>query len=455
MLSRVLRYCYEVSRNQWLSAGELEALQETRLRAILKHAYQNVPLYRSKFDKAGISPDDIHALEDLARIPFVTKTEIRAGFPDQSTARGYDMNRCVKMPTSGTSGGPMPVVLDKRYWDFVVANRYYRRTMALGFSPWDKIMEIEYRGPVHDATPANAGERGEPEKRSRGRAALGPSASLFRRWVRKSYIAYGANEIIEDMVKYRPRIVYATPSYLRLLAEALTDQGVENVRPDALVATGEVFDEPTREFLEDTLGCEAFTSYGINEVQSISWECKRKEGQHITADSVVLEVVRDGETVGPGEEGELVLTGLISRAMPLIRYRTGDIGVLDESKCSCGRTLPLLKSVEGRIVDCFTLPNGRTVTPKTVQTAIQGTAGVSRYQAVQEDEMKVKIELMRKESDAEVSISELVARCHDVLGDDVEIEVSVGDRSNLRAKFRPVISKLTVAGEARWTIPRG
>ena len=141
--------------------------------------------------------------------------------------------------------------------------------------------------------------------------------------------------------------------------------------------------------------------------------------------------------------------------MPLIRYRMGDVGILDDEQCSCGRSFPLLKSVEGRVVDCFALSNGRTVTPKLIMSTIQSTPGVSRYQAVQENERKVTIELMKKETDPEVSVSELIARCYEILGDDVEIEVFVGDRKDLRAKFRPVISKLTVRGETRWTKPRG
>lgn len=114
----------------------------------------------------------------------------------------------------------------------------------------------------------------------------------------------------------------------------------------------------------------------------------------------------------------------------------------------------MLKSIEGRLADCFMLPNGRKVTPKIIMNAIQGTRRVTRYQVVQESINKITIELMRREKDAEVSIDELISRCRSVLGDDVEIEVFTGDRKNLKAKFRPVISKLALNEEPRWTRPR-
>jgi phenylacetate-CoA ligase len=166
-----------------------------------------------------------------------------------------------------------------------------------------------------------------------------------------------------------------------------------------------------------------------------------------------MEVVKGDEPVLPGEQGEIVVTNLMNYAMPLIRYRVGDIGTLGKEPCSCGRGLPLLKSIEGRKADCFTLPGNRLVTPRTIMTTIQGTPGVSRYQAVQESTTEVRIELMGR--DDLVSKNELAARCREVLGQGVSVEVSVTDRKNVRAKFRPVISRLTVAEEPRWTAPRG
>jgi phenylacetate-CoA ligase len=455
VLLQVLWYCLEESRNQWLKPAELSRLQEKRLKAIVRHAYDNVPLYHEKFDSIGVKPDDINTVEDLVKLPFMTKQEIWRGIPDRSIAKEYDLKDCIERSTSGTSGGPMPVYYDRRYFDRYVANKYYRMQRATGFEFGDKLLEIYYTKQQPQVGTGESDRAKRLNRRSLGREALGKSFSLFKRWIRRTYITYSAEEIISDIIDYQPKRIYANASYLRLLAETIKEKGIEGVRPKALMSWGEVLDEPTRKFLELSFGCPVYSEYGMVEIGAITWECEKREGLHVTTDSLVLEVVRDGVPVGPGEQGEIVITGLLNYAMPLIRYRVGDLGILDDHQCSCGRSFPLLKSVEGRIVDCLILSNGRIVTPKTMMTTVQSTPGVSRYQVVQENEKKVTIELMRKESDPEVRISELISNCKAVLGDDVDIEVFIGDRKNLKAKFRPVISKLTINGEPRWTTPRG
>jgi len=455
MISRVLWHCYELSRNQWLKPDELRKLQEKRLKAIIRHAYEKVPLYHSKLNSAGLKPGDIKTIGDLNKIPFVTKQEVGDGIPSQSIAKGHGLEDCVQASTSGTSGGPMPVFYDKRFLDYSVANWYFRKIMAIGLSPLDKMVSIEYGSSEpntvnRESTKVNRGSK----PKSMGRIALGPVASLLRRLRKRICIADNAEEVLEEIVKFQPRLIDGNTSYLRVIAETILDKGVRQVHPKAIRGDGEVLDEPTRKFLETVFECAVFDEYSAWDFGHGAWECVKREGYHIDADLLIMEIIRDGEPAAPGEPGETVVTGLLNYAMPLIRYRVGDVGILGEDMCSCGRGLPLLKSVEGRMIDCFRLPNGRIVTPKVIMAAIQGCPGVSRYQAVQESTSRVTIELMRRKNDPQVSVEELAARCREILGDDVEIEVFMGDRKNLKAKFRPVVSRLTVSGETRWTKPR-
>jgi phenylacetate-CoA ligase len=452
VLARFLWYCLQLSRDQWLRPAELEKLQIRRLKALLKHAYEKVPLYHEKFDSAGVKPNDINSLEDVRKIPFTTKAEIRSGIPDRSIAKGYDLKDCVKMPTSGTTGGPMPVYYDRRFFDYYSA-AYYRLRQAMGFNPWDRMSQINFTGEM-PAPPETRETTSAAKPASRWISSLGPLYSVFKGLQRTTYITYNADDIISEIVWFKPKLLSGNPSYLRLITETIVDRGITDFHPLLLRSSGEVLDQPTREYLETSLRCDVFETYGANEARPMAWECKKHQGLHISADLFILEVIQDGEPVGPLEKGDIVVTSLLSHAMPVIRYRTGDIGVLDDHLCSCGRGLPLLRSVEGRAMDCFTLLDGTKVTSRAIMTTIQGTRGVSRYQAVQENETQVRIELMKKASDPEVSVHELKRKCHELLGHNVEIDVTVGTRKDLRAKFKPVISKLTVSADTRWINPR-
>ncbi|MGP8056086.1 MAG: phenylacetate--CoA ligase family protein [Nitrososphaerales archaeon] len=456
MLHRVLWYCYELSRNQWLGSVELKQLQEKRLRDITTHAYNNVPLYKEKFDAQGIRPEHIRSLEDVQKLPFTTKQEVRDGIPDRSMARGSDLGDCIRASTSGTSGGPMAVFYDKRFMDYCMAAWRFRKRLAIGVKPWQKVMVIGYGGLIAPKKDQDqSGELARMKRKSQGRESLGPIVHLLRDREKRVTVGSDANEVLTQILKFDPKLIRGTPSYLRLLAEAMAERGIEGLGDKVVRTEGEVTDEETRKYLESSFKCKVFDEYSSWDFGNGAWQCTKREGYHIDADLLILEVVRGNERVSPGERGEIVVTNLLNYAMPLIRYRVGDIGVLDGKTCSCGRGLPLLKSIEGREADCFTLPGGQLITPRTIMTVIQGTPGVSRYQAVQESMNQVRIELMRRGNEPEVSKDELVARCHSILGEDMEIEVSITDRKNLKAKFRPVISKPTVAEEPRWTIPRG
>jgi phenylacetate-CoA ligase len=456
VLHRVLWYCYELSRNQWLGSVELKQLQEKRLRDITNHAYNNVPLYKEKFDALGTKPEDIRSLEDVQKLPFTTKQEVRNGIPDRSMARGSDLGDCIRASTSGTSGGPMAVFYDKRFMDYCMAAWRFRKRLAIGVKPWQKVMVIGYGGLIAPKKGQDqSGEMARMKRKSQGRESLGPIVHLLRDREKRVTVGSDANEVLTQILEFDPKLIRGTPSYLRLLAEAMAERGIEGLGDKVVRTEGEVTDEETRRYLESSFKCKVFDEYSSWDFGNGAWQCTKREGYHIDADLLILEVVRGNEQVSPGERGEIVVTNLLNYAMPLIRYRVGDIGVLDDKTCSCGRGLPLLKSIEGREADCFTLPSGQLVTPRTIMTVIQGTPGVSRYQAVQESMNQVRIELMRRGNEPDVSKDELVARCHNILGEDIEIEVSITDRKNLKAKFRPVISKPTVAEEPRWTIPRG
>lgn len=307
MMSRFIWYCLQLSRTQWLKPQDLNALRRKRLRAIVKHAYENVQFYSEKFDSSGVKPEDFSSVEDLSKLPFTSKSEIKEHIPGKAIARGYEIRDLVKKPTSGTSGGPMPVYHDKRFCDYGSA-AYYRLRRAIGINPWDKCFRIQFWGPM--PRPADSTVNTRRKGKSHWQASLGPLYFMFKGFQKTAFVTYDAEEIISDMIDYKQKVLSGNPSYLRLVAEKLAERGIENFHPNVVRTSGEVLDEPTRKFLESSFGCEVFDSYWSNETGSISWECRKREGQHINDDILILEVVRDGEPVSPGEKGEIVVTCL-------------------------------------------------------------------------------------------------------------------------------------------------
>jgi phenylacetate-coenzyme A ligase PaaK-like adenylate-forming protein len=151
------------------------------LKDIINHAYNNVPLYREKFDSQGIKPEHIGSLEDIRKLPFTTKQEVRNGIPDRSMARGFDLGDCIQTSTSGTSGGPMPVFYDKRFMDYCMAAWRFRKRLAIGVKPWQKVMVIEYGGLAAPRKDQNqSGEMARIKRKSQGRESLGPIVHLLR-----------------------------------------------------------------------------------------------------------------------------------------------------------------------------------------------------------------------------------------------------------------------------------
>src|SRR5579872_146441 len=278
MLPRVFWYCYEVSRNQWREPADLRRIQEKRLKEIIHHAYYNVPLYHEKFDAQGIKPEDIQSLEDLQGLPCTTKKEVRANLPHKSLARGFDLKDCVQVSTSGTSGGPMPVFYDTRFMDYCMAAWRTRKRCAIGVKPWQKVMEITYSGPAVAPKKDRNQELPRTKRRSQGRESLGPIVHLLHGRQRSVTIQSDASEVLTLLLKFDPKLVIGTPSYFRLLAEAMADRGVESLGDRVVRTEGEVTDAETRRYLEAAFKCKVYDEYSSWDSGNGAWQCSRREG---------------------------------------------------------------------------------------------------------------------------------------------------------------------------------
>jgi phenylacetate-CoA ligase len=264
--------------------------------------------------------------------------------------------------------------------------------------------------------------------------------------LRREYVSIMApeNEQLARIKSLRPDVIYGYTSSLRILAEQAISKGFKMPQPKILVSSAELLDPPTRRLLTQAFGVEPVDFYGSIEFGWIAWQCPHRRGYHINSDCLIVECLKNGVPAKLGEEGELVITNLHSDAAPLIRYMSGDTGVMSEEKCRCGRNLPILVSVNGRLADCLVLPDGRKVSPYTVTCAIEEVSGVSRFRVVQESPDKIAVQLLGGSSG--LSPEEVRRAIEAELGSQVKISVDRVDSlpTEPNGKFKVVRSLVQV-----------
>ena len=194
-------------------------------------------------------------------------------------------------------------------------------------------------------------------------------------------------------MRARAQVVAGTPRALRRVARALEESERRVARPRAVVCQGEVLDGATSALLRRALGTAPIGLYGLTEVGYVAWQCERRDNYHLCADTCVVEVVRNGRPALPGELGAVLVTDLRGRIAPLVRYETGDLAVAGDSLCGCGRTLPLLRSVEGRARDAVTLADGALLTTRALLDHMDGVLAPDDYRVFQEADGSFRLQL--------------------------------------------------------------
>jgi len=250
-------------------------------------------------------------------------------------------------------------------------------------------------------------------------------------------------EQIRQLRAERPDILRGFPGSLRVLAETILQQGITGIRPKWVSTGGEILTGETREILGEGFGAPVVDLYNSWEFGNIAWECHCLKGYHINTDSVVLELIRDGRAVSPGEKGEVILTGLNAFAMPFIRYRIGDVGVLSGRGCPCGRGLPLLERIEGRTDDLIHLPGGGILSPFTITTVLRFIPGIGQFRFVQTGERDFQVHLVKGNASRPDTLGEVKTQLEKILGTDVRIDVEWVDEipRDPSGKIRAVVSR--------------
>jgi len=426
----ILYYLHQLQKNQWLTLPELEKLQHKKLKAIVRHAYQNVKFYHKMFDRWGIKPREIKTKEDLTKLPLITKSDITNSFPNDIVANNIDMEQCHNSRTSGSTAEPLTSIFDEKSWDFAKYAVKMRARLACGLNVGDRMICIE----------ASRNDLLQREEKKLG-FRIG---NLF---LKRKYLSV-FNDIQDHLpvlTGFRPDAIYGFPSYFKLLAQLVQEKEINSIRPKMFFTSGELLDKATRKAINSVFEAELFDIYGNTEVKEVAWECGEHAGYHINMDSVVVEFIRDGEPVSEGERGQIVITSLHNYAMPLLRYTVGDVGVPTDDPCSCGRGLPLMKVLEGRLIDFVVLPS-RVVSPYLLTDILEGIPGIVRYQIVQEKKDKIMVQFIPVKSfSKQIICRQIIEQYQKALGEDIDIKPIIVDAlpRDRSGKFRVVISKVS------------
>jgi phenylacetate-CoA ligase len=419
-------YLAQLMRHQWKSAEELKAIQDNKLRRLVQHAYDRVPYYRRLFDTAGIKAKHIRGVEDLPKIPLTSRQMLRSLPLNEILARGIDTTHCRMTQTSGCTGHPLRIF--HRREDLDLINLGWTRTyLNHGFRPWQRMAEFGGR-------------------RYSGR---GKSWYEYLGMMRRLILSYSdtIETWISNLQRWQPHALVGYASTLKLLALAMQRRDILNIRPEVVFSSSELLENTTRQLLRSVFKARVIDIYGSEEGRCIAWECDKCSGYHINSDLVVVEFLKNGKTVPKGNDGEVVITNLHSFAMPFIRYQQGDVGILSSETPICGRGLPLMSMIKGRLDDFIVLRDGTIVSPQIFYYALAPLGGIAEWRVVQEKEGEVTVEIVADHGPQRGKHQHKLKyrarkNLREVLGEDIALSVNVvnfipGGESE---KFRSVVS---------------
>ena len=345
---------------------EMKKLQSEKLVKQVKHVYENVPYYKNLMDEKGVKPDDIKSIDDIHKLPFLTKADLRDAYPYGLLAKPLD--DCVRIQsTSGTTGRRVVAFYtqnDVDLWEDCCA----RAIVAAGGTKKD-VCQVAYGYGLFTGGP---GLNGGSHKV--GCLTLPMSSGNTERQ-------------IQFMTDLSATILCCTPSYAAYIAETLKEQGYkpEDISLKAGIFGAEPWTEEMRRGIEESLGIKAYDIYGLTETTGpgVSFECSEQTGMHVNEDHFSAEIIDPdtGEVLPEGSKGELVFTSLDKEAFPLLRYRTRDICVLSRKKCSCGRTLIKMAKPMGRTDDMLII-RGVNVFPSQIETVLLNEGYQPNYQII-------------------------------------------------------------------------
>jgi len=395
-----------LEQTQWLKPETLAKGRLEALRLILRHAGQTSPYYRNLFRRVGFDPAPAHRLEDLRALPPLTRAQVQEHWREMMTV-APDGPEVLRNASGGSSGQPVVFCHD-------LHELHWRNAAALRHDQWSGWRVGEKRALVWGAARDFAIHPGDRQWLNR---LLFPEALIDASQLDDAVMADG----LRRLERWQPRLIVGYANALYAFARFAAGRG-HRLHPVGIIATAEVLTEQRREFIERTFGCPIYERYGAREFGVIATQCEERGGLHINAEKVLVEF--DHSRADESGRAPILITDLANLVMPLIRYEIGDLGRPLHEACPCGRGLPLMDRVEGRVTDFIVTANGRRVSGVAAATyLITNCPGVGQVQLVQRRRGEVLLRCVAGDGFDGAARQRLVERGRELFGPGMEVEL--------------------------------
>ena len=431
---KTYQYLEELEKTQWLKTEEIRSLQLRKLKDLLIHAKKNCPFYYQRFIDAGFDPSHLKSLNDLSLIPLLSKPEIRQNLTEmlwKDSPGGLH-----RYNTSGSSGEPLIFYFDRRRQAYDAAAR------ALTHRWWG--IDIGDRELYLWGSPLEITKQ-DRMKNLRDRLTNQLLLSAF------DFSEKIVPEFIGQIHNFKPKCIFGYPSTIALFCEFASEQHFDlaSIGVKVIFSTAEVLYDHQKEIISKTFGgIPVVDGYGSREGGFISHECPGGS-MHVIDQNVIVEYLCGDKPVGPGEDGEIVVTHLDNWAMPFIRYRTGDVAQFGTQTCKCGRHLSTMKKIQGRTTDFIVSPDGRWQHGLSLIYVIRDIPGVAGFKIIQEAVDHVKVLLKVHEAlFPENGKNQITEGLKKRMGQEVDVRIEMVDEieNDASGKYRYVVSKVARKG---------
>lgn len=420
-----------MEQSQWLSQEEIARLQLQRLRGFLKDVAAHVPAWRQRFAELGFEPDKIETLEALQQLPLTDKAFIRENL---DRLRADDAQKLARFNTGGSTGEPLIFYIGKERVSHDVAAKW-RATRWWGVDIGDPEIVV-WGSPIE----LGAQDRLRQIRDTLLRTRLLPAFEMSEEKV---------DGFLREIRRVKPKMLFGYPSALAHIAKQARERKrrMDDLGIKVAFVTSERLYDYQRALITEVFGCPVANGYGGRDAGFIAHECP-EGGMHITAEDIIVEIVdKEGRVLPAGQSGEIVVTHMATGDFPFIRYRTGDVGVLGEGVCRCGRGLPLLKEVQGRTTDFVVAEDGTILHGLALIYVLRDLPGIEEFKIIQESMTLTRVQIVQAHGFSDDFEKRIREEFRQRLGEGVEVVLEYVNEipPEKSGKYRYVVSRVAPA----------